>query len=216
MSTIYNIRGANGSGKTTLARAFLPPDLKGNQHGGPIDLTWYAAPTKKDPARLLPVTGYGAYAPMGTTIVVGPYNTPTGGMDNIPSFPIQQEACWAALGLAEAVIAEGVLASTVYGSWATFADRVTAAGHRFAFVYLQTPLEVCLERIRKRQEASGKVREIKTDLVADKVRAITATRERAIRDGRLVYDLPFGDELAALTDIMTGEGEHHRVSLRSH
>jgi thymidylate kinase len=44
--------------------------------------------------------------------------------------------------------------------------------------YLDTPLELCLERIRGRQEAAGKVREIKIDLVKDKIKAINATRAK--------------------------------------
>lgn len=77
---------------------------------------------------------------------------------------------------------------------------------------MQTPLEVCLQRIRQRQEASGKVREIKQDLVADKVKAVAATRTKALVAGFTVYDLPFNQEHAALLDIMSGGGSQYRAS----
>jgi hypothetical protein len=216
MGTVYNIRGTNGSGKSTLARAFLP-DLKGNAvpcDGGPVDLNWYDAPTKKDPDRRLRVEGH-VKATLGQKLIVGtvgPYRTACGGLDAVPSFSVQQDAIRDMLMrlLVPNVIAEGVLASTVYGSWAVFADYLERSGDRLAWVYLTTPLEVCLERIQARQRAAGKEREIKTDLVADKVKAINATRTKALAAGRLVYDLPFGAEVEALTAIMDGKGEMYR------
>lgn len=216
MSIVFNIRGCNGSGKTTLARAFLPPDLLGGSIlGGPVELCPYPSPTKKDPGRVLRVTGYvRTDADLGNIGVVGPYTTPTGGLDNLPSFKVQQDAIsymirWCGV---RNVIAEGVLASTVYGSWAEY-DKALGAGHdvqlsgavhQFAYCYLSTPLDVCLERIKARQEASGKVRDIKTELVADKHKAIAATRRRALGDGRLVYDIPYEEARTALRDIMYG------------
>ena len=218
MSTVYNIRGTNGSGKTTLARAFLPPNLQGDERGRPIHMSWYDSPTKKDPSRQKRVEGYvRADRPLGTVGVVGPYNTPTGGLDAVPSFAIQQAAIsWMINHVkADHVICEGVLASTVYGSWAAFDRALEAAGHRFAYVYLGTPVDVCLERIAARQRAAGRERPIKEELVRDKVRAVAATRTRAIADGRRVYDLPFGQEkgeVAALRDIMEGNGEMYRAA----
>lgn len=214
MATVYNIRGANGSGKTTLARAFLPPNMNGDRLGGPVDLCQYAAPTKKEPKRYLRVDGYVRPDPeLGVIGVVGPYKTATGGLDNVPSFAIQQEAISYMIQQCRAkhVIAEGVLASTVYGSWAVYDRALAEHGHRFAYCYLDTPLEECLARIRMRQEASGKVREIKEDLVADKVKSIAATRLKALRDGRVVYDLPMDGAHGALLSIMLGQGEHYRA-----
>jgi hypothetical protein len=218
---VINIRGTNGAGKTTLAKAFLPPNLRGDSHGGPVDLNWYSSPTKRDPLRQLRVEGYVRHDEDEPTIaVVGPYRTATGGLDNVPSFAVQQAAILYALGEGsntysqvfrevDAVIAEGVLASTVYGSWGEFAATVKDLGHQFAFCYLQTPLDICFDRIRQRQEASGKVKEIKRDLVADKFKAIAATRAKALAAGKLVYDLPFGGEVDVVWKIITGRGAEY-------
>lgn len=209
MITIYNIRGTNGSGKSTLARAFIA------EKPSPVDLTWYDAPTKKDPQRRKSVEGYVSphLLPGVDVLVVGSYKTACGGLDAVPNFDTTFNALNGAVNLCrgygraehQAVVAEGVLASTVWGSWGDYAEAAIESDGcdvNFAFCYLDTPLEVCLERIRGRQEAAGKVRDIKTELVADKIKAIAATRRKAIEAGHLVYDLPYESAKDALRQIM--------------
>lgn len=198
---IINIRGTNGSGKTTLARQLLGPDPL------PVDLIPYEAPTKKDPNRVLHVEGYGK---PGEFLAIGSYKQGCGGMDTVPSFDLQQRAVLKAarwqdqygVGLAgeapKHVICEGVLASTVAGSWLEFFKTADLGGHEVLVAYLDTPLEVCLERIKARQKASGRAeREIKTDLVADKIKAINATRAKfeaaGIRTVSLGWEAPYDD-----------------------
>lgn len=224
MITIYNIRGTNGSGKSTLARSFIRGDAAAEPNryveGSPIvvDLCWYDAPTKKDPARRLAVEGYCSpeLRPGLDVLVVGSYRTACGGLDAVPNFETTFRALDGAVNIHrdyarsaehQAIVAEGVLASTVWGSWGEYAQPSLDADGcdvRFAFCYLNTPLEVCLERIRKRQEAAGKVRDIKVELVRDKIKAINATRDKALAAGHLVYDLPWEEPIAPLTAIMTG------------
>ncbi len=215
MTTVYNIRGTNGSGKTTLARAFLGPY--------PVDLSVYAAPTKKDPFRTL---RYPGTVNDDDVLLLGSYATACGGMDKHPAgkgFEVPLAAIRYVLEKPvfnpSAVICEGVLASGVYGSWAAFDDEIKAQGHRLAFVYLQTPGYICLERIRDRQRAAGKepappgtpdfVR--MEENVLGKWAGTMATREKALRDGRLVYDLPIGRELEAFTHIINGQGDAYRA-----
>ncbi|UQS95120.1 nucleoside triphosphate hydrolase [Pseudanabaena phage Pam3] len=205
---IINIRGTNGSGKTTLAR-----DLIG-ERPNPIDLLHYPSPTKRDPERMAWVEGWGGRTDF---IAVGSYKQGCGGLDTVPSFDLQQRAIRVAHdwkrenGTAlmagtrpRFVIAEGVLASTVFGSWGNFfagfnKDEVLIA-------YLDTPLEVCLERITARQiAAKGEAREIKTDQVADKIRAINATRKRFDAAGfttiLLDHTRPAADLISHLHDL---------------
>lgn len=210
MSHIYNIRGTNGSGKTTLARAFLPKTLTGDAQGGPVDLNWYAAPTKKQPDRMLRAEGYMSRVIEGVVGVIGRYTTACGGMDTMPSFDVCQGAIQFMVHRLKAdhVIAEGILASTVYGSWGKFAQVAKDHGHTFHFCYLDTPLEVCMERIKQRQEAAGSDKPIKWELVADKFRAIAATREKALAAGFTVHDIPHNDAVAALSRIMYQTMEH--------
>lgn len=193
---IINIRGTNGSGKTTLARDLIGADAK------PINLLWYPSPTKRDPERKQAVEAYGR---PGGWLAVGSYRQGCGGMDTIPSFDLQQRAIRAAHdwkreggpelprdGRPRYIVCEGVLASTVAGSWLNFfggfnKDEVLIA-------YLDTPLEVCLERIRQRQiAAKGEAREIKSEQVADKIRAIEATRKRFDEAGFKTISVSYTD-----------------------
>lgn len=203
--TIYNIRGPNGSGKSTLARsciqgnpAELPnrPDLSGSPTM--VDLHWYSSPTKKDPERQRSVEGYVTRRDDVEAIVLGSYRTACGGLDATPNFEAAFRSLDKAVELLErseapvkAVIAEGVISSTVWGSWGEYANDVMERDAAvFAFCYLIPPLEVCLERIRERQRAAGGERPIKEDLVADKIKAVKATREKALEARHIVYDLP--------------------------
>ncbi len=198
---IINIRGTNGSGKTTLARRFI------SEHAAVTPMVAYPNPTKREPDRQSWATGTFSVLPgVGRVICVGPYNTPTGGMDALPSFDVCQRSVEAAARLADHVICEGVLASTVFGSWYDFFSGFNKG--EVVVAYLDTPIEVCLARIRERQAAAGRVREIKEDQVRDKVRAIAATRPRFDAAGIRTIDLPGQDGDAAATtilDLMRGD-----------
>lgn len=205
---IINIRGTNGSGKTHLARQLI------GKHAEPIDLVTYAAPTKKEPTRLKFVEGWGDAGSPDTFLAIGSYKQGCGGMDTVPSFELQQQAVgvaatWVKDGkpitgdAPEHVVCEGVLASTVAGSWLEFFVNMTTNGHSVLIAYLDTPLELCLERITARQVAAkGEAREIKTDLVRDKIKAINATRAKfdaaGIRTVSLRFDRALEDLLEAI------------------
>jgi hypothetical protein len=172
MAKIWNIRGTNGSGKSTLVRSFLTGE------GALLELNYYASPTKRNPNRMLRAYGYiERYGATRTLGIVGPYETPAGGMDALPSFDV----CFGAIRSlidkgATDVLCEGGLASTVFGSWATFCKDVQKEGHEFHWVYLKRPLDDCLNSIRERQEASNKVRAINAQLLEYKIKAVNATR----------------------------------------
>lgn len=191
---ILNIRGTNGSGKTTLARSFI------TENSAYVDLVSYKTEKGKDKT----VIGY--VHSENSVCVVGSYRTACGGMDSIPSFDLSMKSIDAALTLTRDVVAEGILCSTVYGSWALFAQS-----RDFRFAYMQTPIEICLERIRERIRARGKEVKFSEKLVRDKFKAISATRDKALRDKHLVYDLPYGDEARAAHDIVSGAGDNYRA-----
>lgn len=200
---IINIRGTNGSGKTHLARQLI------GETAAPINLVKYPSPTKKDPNREAFVEGWGT---PGGFLAVGSYKQGCGGMDTIPSFAIQQDAVVAALErgcAAEHIICEGVLASTVAGSWLEFFTGPRVHFEQVLIAYLDTPLELCLERITARQiAAKGEAREIKTDLVRDKIKAINATRAKFDAAGidtvTLRHDLALSD-LKAYIEFKSGK-----------
>ena len=230
--TIYNIRGPNGSGKSTLARSLIQgdPAAEPNREGVPgsprmIDLTWFDSPTKKDPARRRSVEGYVSHFDDLEAIVVGSYRTACGGLDATPNFATGFSAITGAVRSLEqhgshthrAVVAEGVISSTVWGSWGEFANEMMETDTAvFAFCYLIPDLETCLNRIRERQRAAGGEKPIKEELVADKIKAVKATRERALAARHIVYDLPAmlpAKEVAfAMRQIIAGGRWGHAIA----
>lgn len=211
MGTVLSIRGTSGSGKTTVARRFLPAPLD----KGRTDLNWYPAPTKREPERQLRVTGYvRESSQLGLIGVIGPYHNACGGMDQLPSFSVCRGAIVYALNMLECrhVIAEGLLASGVYGSWGEFSASLREHGHTYAWCYMNTPLEVCKERVRKRQaEAGAEGKEINWGNLETKYAQVIGNRETALKAGEVVYDLPYGGEVSAVIDIMSGQGEKWRA-----
>lgn len=170
---IINIRGTNGSGKTTLARAFQ------NGSAQDVRLVQYSAPTKRNPDQMKWVTGTLSHFPFsGRVICVGSYTQAQGGLDTVGNFDLQQAAVFRAAHEAEHVICEGILASTVAGSWLDFFKKLELGGERVLVAYMDTPVELCLQRIRERQERAGKVRDIKVEQVREKVDSIARTRAK--------------------------------------
>ena len=190
MGTFINIRGTNGSGKSTLARSLFSDGCL-----QPLVYSYTNERGKQKEVR--------ANIGKSGVAVLGDYSTMAGGLDKIDRFSFQQEAIDAALDQFKIVVAEGVLASTVYGSWAHFADALAAKGHRTIWAYLATPGDECLRRIQVRN--GGKP--IKGELVLDKIRAIAATRARALRaEGHIqVLDLPYGAESEVLLQTIAAE-----------
>lgn len=195
---IINIRGTNGSGKTSLVRSILGDNLQ------PIDLITFPDPTKRDPTRMGWVEGVRG----GENFAIGSYKTACGGLDTIKTFAQQQEAIRVARSggrfrgwRPRHIFCEGVLCSTVSGSWVEFFKRYPG---EVLVAYLDTPLEVCLARITARQEAAGRVRDIKMSLVSEKMAAIAKTREKmnaaGVRTVSLHYETAIEDLNNALDD----------------
>jgi len=132
---IINLRGTSGSGKTAIVK------------------------------RLMETYGYNSFSKgvsLGTdaagwrwpVFAIGKYDNVCGGMDTVPT----QADC--ATYVAKAydsghVICEGLLASGV-GPKATLpAACIAAAGPNAWFLCMDTPLEVCIERVKARRAARG-------------------------------------------------------------
>lgn len=132
---ILNIRGTHGSGKSTIVRNIL--DRYGAE---PI-----ACGEDKPQGYRVPLQdGKQLY-------VVGSYENQCGGCDGIQPYSL----IWprvASYTLCGHVLFEGALVSSSYGEIGRSSE---AYGDDFVFAFLDTPLEVCLERIRKRREAKG-------------------------------------------------------------
>ena len=151
---IINVRGANGSGKTTAVRWFL-------EGASEISLADYRTP--KGIVRF--VTGYRG---KNDVCVVGPYKTNCGGLDAVPNFETTFRCLRVGISTYDDVLCEGVLSSTVFGSWFDFAKDMKAQGEVFALAYLRVSAAECIRRVYLRN--GGK--KINEDLIRDKVKAV--------------------------------------------
>lgn len=178
-----NVRGCNGSGKTTLLRSLARDPL--------CRVVSVNVPDHSP----IPVT----YVPGGLAIL-GDYTPAAAGSTTAGCDRIKTQA--ATKGVLEhiasdpevdIVLFEGVVVSTIYGPWREWAQN----NGGMVWAFLDTPLQVCLERIQKRN--GGKP--IKEDQVGDKHRTIARVRDKALADHELVVDLHWERALRDLKDL---------------
>ena len=132
---IINIRSTHGGGKSTIVKQLME-----KFNAEPLQ-----APTDKKPQ------GYVMKTPYGELRVVGSYETACGGCDGIQPYDL----IWPRVELyAEHghVIFEGALISSSYGNIGRASEKY---GNDFVFCFLNTPLDICLDRIKKRRAAKG-------------------------------------------------------------
>ena len=176
---IINLRGTSGSGKSTIVRTFI-------ERGGSTNI-------RDEDGKVLGVK----MRPAHTTenwrwplFAVGKYDNVCGGMDTVPS----QAACVTLVANAYDyghVLCEGLLASGV-GPKATLpAACIALAGPNAWFLCLDTPLEVCLERVRKRREARGDDREFNPENTKSKWEQTRRAYELLEEGGANVRWLPY-------------------------
>jgi len=208
---IYNIRGPNGSGKSTIARALrgadfrevvlinasapIPKDLYVNRETG----VTYRKKTGKPYTPPAPYAVPGYINNQTGVGVVGKYETDCGGCDGIKSQDAVVDAVWAMVEQAPDTVFEGVLVTTIFDRYLTMAREAQRRREGFTWVFLHTPLKVCLERIQLRN--GGKP--IKEDLVADKIKSMMSVRHKVRQLPDQVYlDLDSADPFTQLAEYM--------------
>lgn len=178
---IINIRGTSGSGKSTVAFTLL----KNFPHEKVLD----------DAGKIL---GYKVDAGLSKPVfIVGKYETKCGGCDTIPT---QQEAADRAVRFHNEgghALMEGLLASAAGPKGAVTAtiSNTNAA----VFAILDTPIDVCLERVRQRRLARGDERPLNETNTRDKWQQ---TRQTAKAMFELGYDVRSIDYTHAYEDVM--------------
>jgi hypothetical protein len=192
MSVIYGFRGANGSGKSTLVRQLM-------KHIGVVaDLT---EPSGK-------VWGYEL---QNNIRVLGRYETQCGGVDAIKEVRVPGQSGFvntrkgitllASLGH---VIFEGVLWSTVFKS----SDLIARAlpQHHFIFAMLDTPAEVCIERVRARRLEKGNHKPFNPRELLSKVEQIRRRQEDLKKAGYDTRTIPYQSALSTVCGWLAEEG----------
>lgn len=158
---LVNIRGCNGSGKSTVPLIMAETDE---------DMYVKTYDFQGKEKKLLTVF------PTYKWVALGSYLNKTGGMDTLPN----KEAIEYALERAIEdfpeydILMEGILFSTTFGTYGDMFKDVEEQGIKVLIVTLNPPLEVCLQRIQKRN--GGKL--IKEELVESKVRSAANSHKK--------------------------------------
>lgn len=162
---ILKLHGTSGSGKSTIAFGFLGATMQTNK---PL----------LNPANRK-VEGYECHLPTlrKPLFILGPYNSQCGGLDSISDVTdhIRLLLTYGRLGH---VFYEGLLGSEYYGRIGKASEEF---GDRHIFAFLDTPIEECIARIKKRRLLKGNTKPLNED----------NTRLRVAKIDRLKHRLEF-------------------------
>jgi len=180
---IVSLRGTSGSGKSTVAFTLLKNHPYEEIIGGDNKVKGY----------IINASASGVKSPI---TLIGPYKTVCGGCDGVPT---QQEAADRAVHYHQKghVLMEVLLASAAGPKGA-----VTATIHETGeavFAIMDTPVDVCIERVKARRLARGDEREFNPKNTKDKW---TQTRSTASALFKLDYDVRSIDHTNAYEEVM--------------
>ena len=187
MSTVVAIKGTNGSGKSTVVRALL--DRLGKQSILRVN--------SKE-------AGYRCRYEDGSLFVLGKYKTAVcGGLDSSFSYGGAADdllLCIEKLAGQGHIVCEGVIAITSYGHerMTRFADKLKRRGHRMIFARIDTPAELCVERVKQRRREAGNTRPFDPAKLLDKYQSILKSQEQLLAGGYDARILPHEEPLQTL------------------
>jgi uridine kinase len=168
---IIKLHGCSGAGKTTVIRQFMITCiLTGEQAAGPNKILYYRY---SHPAITEPI------------FVLGSYISICGGLDTIADAQTVMDLI-DKLHPQGHVLMEGLLASTYYGKMGEHSKQF---GDDYIYAFLDTPIDVCLERVIARRAAANNTRKFNPDLTRDKWKTINTLRYKLIAQGHNVKDL---------------------------
>lgn len=131
--TVLNIRGTHGSGKSWIVHELLKSEHTVIRKDNKI---------------------YGYFIPEYDLGVVGKYDTPCGGCDSIKSADMVCDRVRDFANEYRNVVFEGILVSHTFGRYRDLA--LERAADDFRFLFLNTPLAMCISRVKGRRAERGK------------------------------------------------------------
>jgi hypothetical protein len=167
---ILKIHGTSGSGKSTIAFHFLKtyPTIALTNAVGKIEAYQVDVPGWKKPLYIL-----------------GRYTTQCGGCDTLKADDqIELLHKYADMGH---VLYEGLLASEYYGK---LGEASAEYGNDHIFAFLDTPIDLCIERIKARRLAAGNEKPLNEDNTRGRIKKIDALKRKLVNVfGRKVVDI---------------------------
>jgi len=187
----YNLRGTNGSGKTFVARNLLKK-------------FWGCPIRRTERGKVEVYEGNMNGIPL---FFLGSYETQCGGCDTIPSVGRVAELLKDLMSRPEhgIVFFEGLMISHMLGTVGAMQAQLGKQNNVLAF--LDTPLEVCIERVKLRRLERGNEKPFDPrNIVADHPR-VRSCMAKAIQQGYKVIVINHDNALEQVeTDLMTLAG----------
>lgn len=187
MSIVVAIKGTNGSGKSTVVRELI------------------ARLGKQSILRVnSKEAGYRCKHEDGSLFVLGKYNNAAcGGLDSSFSYGGAADdllLCIDKLAPQGHVVCEGVIAITSYGFGRVtrFATKLKRKGHRMIFARIDTPAEVCVERVKQRRFEAGNMKPFNPEGLLHKYESILKSQEKLKQAGYDARILPHEEPLQTL------------------
>jgi len=161
MKCIIKLHGTSGSGKTTVARELMRDDPS------PRHLLNMAS--RKPEAYEVSIPGL-----KDLLYILGPYTATCGGLDSLSDVNdhIRLLEHYGNIGH---VFYEGLLGSEYYGRIGKVSEQF---GDRHIFAFLDTPIDVCLQRVQARRLAKGNTKPLNPANTVGRVAKITRLRYR--------------------------------------
>lgn len=185
---ILDIRGTHGSGKSYIAHQLLSYGCE--------EIVGYNEYKKKET-----ILGYSV--PSLDLAVVGKYETQCGGCDGVGS---SDEVCRRVRLFASTykhTVLEGILVAHTFDRYNRLAQEMKEAGHTYLFAFLDTPLEVCIDRVKARRKAKGNDKELNpNNIIRDHHNIYTVVRGKMIKAGRAVTDIFYHDPMTQVLELL--------------
>jgi len=189
---IIKLHGTSGAGKSTIAWQFLKD---------------YPHPEIKDERGKVEAYNVAAAGLTQPLYILGRYTTQCGGCDTLSADQqIDLLHCYAPLGH---VLYEGLLASEYYGRLGEASERY---GKDHIFAFLDTPIDLCIERIKARRLAAGNEKPLNEDNTRGRIKKIEALKRKLVSVyGRQVVTIshldPFPQVLALFQEADRAESQ---------
>lgn len=181
--SILDIRGTHGSGKSWLVHKLLETYDHDDIEGENGDLLGYLL-TAVD------------------TAVIGRYEQTCGGCDGIRTADeiVQRVKDFSAHY--RHVVLEGILVAHTFGRYHSLAMELADRDYRFLF--LNTPMNVCISRVRARREQAGNPKKLDpTNLVRDWNCIWDRVRHKCLDAGHKVTVLDYRDPMPKVIEILS-------------
>ena len=191
---VVNIRGANGSGKSHTVRALM-------EMGSfrPVYDVRFGLRRPEAYVGTLPGVERDVF-------ILGPYDNPSGGCDSIPTYDLVVEMLQK-YGNRGHVIFEGFLISTC---WGAVGDALERGGRDAAVLFLTTPLEVCIARVKARRAAASNFRPFNPNLLTQKHATIARLKDKFGTRAMSVHDRDATGTIMRLLSITPDSEEQVR------